>query len=33
VTVGRLDPQRFAEVVAARREEDHDPVSSLCRAA
>jgi GAF domain len=32
VTVGRLEPRRFAEVVAARRDQDHDPASSLCLA-
>lgn len=32
MTVGGLEPRRFAEVVAARRDQDHDPVSSLCLA-
>jgi GAF domain len=32
VSVGRLEPQRFAELVAARRAEDHDPARSLCLA-
>jgi hypothetical protein len=27
---GRLDPQRFAQIVAARREQDLDPAHSLC---
>jgi len=31
VAVGRLEPERFAEVLAARTE-DHDPISSLCLA-
>ena len=29
--IGRLEPERFAQVVAARAE-DHDPASSLCLA-
>lgn len=32
MSVGRLEPQRFAQAVAARREQDHDPASSLCLA-
>lgn len=32
MTVRRLDPERFAEFVAARTDEHHDPVSSLCLA-
>ncbi len=30
MTVRRLDPHRFKEFVAARTDEHHDPVSSLC---
>jgi hypothetical protein len=32
VTIGRLEPERFAEIVAARTEQNHDPASSLCLA-
>ena len=32
MSVGRLEPQRFAQLVAARREESSDPASSLCLA-
>jgi hypothetical protein len=32
VSVGRLEPQRFALLVAARRAQDHDPASALCLA-
>jgi hypothetical protein len=32
LTVRRLDRQRFAEFVAARTDDQHDPVSSLCLA-
>jgi len=32
VSVDRLEPKRFAQVVAARREEEHDPASALCLA-
>jgi GAF domain len=32
VTVGRLEPQRFADVVAERRAQNLDPASSLCLA-
>jgi hypothetical protein len=32
VSLGRLEPERFAQVVAARTDEDHDPISSLCLA-
>jgi hypothetical protein len=30
--IGRLEPERFAQIVAARVEEDHDPATSLCLA-
>jgi hypothetical protein len=30
--VGRLEPERFAQMVAARVQQDHDPASSLCLA-
>lgn len=30
--IGRLEPERFAEFVAAREQQDHDPASSLCLA-
>jgi hypothetical protein len=32
VTVGRLEPERFAEIFAARTEQNLDPASSLCLA-
>jgi len=32
VTAGRLEPQRFADLVAERRAQEHDPASSLCLA-
>jgi hypothetical protein len=32
VTVGRLEPKRFDEIVAARRAQDLDPARSLCLA-
>jgi len=32
VAVGRLEPERFAQILAARTQQDHDPVSSLCLA-
>lgn len=30
--IGRLEPERFAEFVAAREQQDHYPASSLCLA-
>jgi hypothetical protein len=32
VAVGRLEPERFAQVLATRSGQDNDPVSSLCLA-
>jgi hypothetical protein len=32
LSVRRLDPQRFEDLVAARTDDQHDPVSSLCLA-
>jgi GAF domain-containing protein len=32
MTAGRLEPERFAQLVAARTSEDYDPMSSLCLA-
>ncbi len=32
MTSARLEPEQFARVLAARADQDHDPVNSLCRA-
>jgi GAF domain-containing protein len=32
LAVGRVEPERFAQLIAARKEQHHDPVSSLCLA-